>query len=346
MLDDSKLRGLWRAMKAFLKVWIVIVATVAIVAGVSSALARSAAEEMAATPGAVMEGPTGPGVRQRMYRQFLQPRQVAEWRQDDWEIFETQVQAGVDADLGSAPLGTAIATVARSFVGTTYTPGTLEAEGPEGLVINFRELDCVTYVETVLALTRFIREDGAELLDDPEAAQAKYSDYLTDLRYRGGELDGYPSRLHYFSEWLSDNASRGLVEIQTAELGGVEDAEAIDFMSTHPDAYRQLAEADVLTAIGEMEARLNAGPARFFIPADQIAEVAELIQDGDVIAATSTVEGLDVAHTGLALWQDGELHLIHAPLVGEEVQISERTLAQRIVEISGQDGIMVARPAF
>jgi hypothetical protein len=56
------------------------------------------------------------------------------------------------------------------------------------------------------------------------------------------------------------------------------------------------------------------------------------------------VSGLDVAHTGLALRIDGRLHLLHAPLVGDSVEISEVPLAERILDISGQDGIMVARP--
>ena len=35
---------------------------------------------------------------------------------------------------------------------------------------------------------------------------------------------------------------------------------------------------------------------------------------------------------------------MHAPLVGDSVQISERPLARRIQEIGAQDGIAVARP--
>ena len=54
--------------------------------------------------------------------------------------------------------------------------------------------------------------------------------------------------------------------------------------------------------------------------------------------------GLDIAHTGIALWRDGQLHLLHAPLVGGVVQVSEVSLANRIQRIGGQDGIMVARP--
>ena len=83
---------------------------------------------------------------------------------------------------------------------------------------------------------------------------------------------------------------------------------------------------------------------RIYIPEQDIAAVADRIENGDIIAATSTVEGLDIAHTGIALWVDGQLHLMHAPLVGDSVQISELSLADRVLGKKGQDGIMVARP--
>ena len=83
---------------------------------------------------------------------------------------------------------------------------------------------------------------------------------------------------------------------------------------------------------------------RHYVPQERIAEVADQIQDGDLIAATSTVAGLDVAHTGIALWKEGQLHLLHAPLVDGVVEVSEVSLADRIQRIRGQDGIMVARP--
>ncbi len=68
-------------------------------------------------------------------------------------------------------------------------------------------------------------------------------------------------------------------------------------------------------------------------------------QPGDsIIAATSTVDGLDVAHTGLAYWQDSQLHLLHAPLAGGVVEVSRLPLAERILRFGGQDGIRVTRP--
>ena len=271
------------------------------------------------------------------------PQHPDAWSDADWKVLDTKVRWAVAQGLDTVPIGTAIARLGETFVGTTYTPGTLEAPGPEHLVINLRELDCVTFVENMLAMTRFVREDGVAALANRPAAEAHYAGYLEELRYRGGHLAGYASRLHYFSEWLSDNAARGRLRLLTRELGGVPDSEPVSFMSAHPGSYRQMAEPGVAEAIRAMEARLNAALPRWYIPEDRIAAVADRIHDGDVIAATSTLPGLDIAHTGIALWKNGELHLLHAPLVGKSVEISTLPLAQRIQEIKGQDGIMVAR---
>jgi hypothetical protein len=188
-----------------------------------------------------------------------------------------------------------------------------------------------------------VREPRA-ILSDEAAFRERYRAELTRVRYRGGVLNGYPSRLHYFSEWLRDAEAKGLVRDITRELGGIQDPRPIHFMSSNPGSYRQLDEDPAsLAAIRATEAELNALP-RYFVPEDRIAEVEAGIQNGDVIAAVSTVEGLDIAHTGVAIWRDGRVHLLHAPLVGDSVEVSEVPLADRIRAISGQSGIMVARP--
>lgn len=267
------------------------------------------------------------------------------WADADWEVFHGKVSWALAQGLDGAALGDAMAALGRTFVGTPYVPHTLEAPGPERVVVDFRGLDCVTFVENVFALGLFVRQaDAAALLERRGEAEARYQALLARLRYRSGALDGYGSRLHYFSEWIADGEAKGLVRDVTAALGGVEDREPVDFMSTHPEAYRQLGEDPAnLEAVRAAEARLTR-TGRRYLPEGRIAEVAGGIRDGDVIAATSTVKGLDVAHTGLALWVDGALHLMHAPLVGDSVEISAEPLAARILRIRGQDGIMVARP--
>ncbi len=265
------------------------------------------------------------------------------WSQADWDAFRSKVRWALGEGLDTLPIGERMAQLGRSFVGTPYVPGTLEAPGPEHLVIDFRAFDCVTFVETTFAMARFLHSPEARRLDHRAAAEARYDRILERIRYRGGRLDGYPSRLHYFSEWISDGVAKGLVENVTEALGGVRDTSAIDFMTTHTHAYRQLADSANVAAMRRVEARLSA-VGRWYIPQDQIARVSPRIHDGDIIAVTSTVKGLDIAHTGLALWVDGALHLLNAPLVGKSVQISTKPLAARIEGIHSEDGIMVARP--
>ncbi len=320
---------------------VALVAVVVIAMGVRSYLQRQGDDGAGADVGAAVAAPAG--AESATKDPALDTIPGTNWTRRDWEIFQDKIRWAGEQGLDTLPAGTAIARLARTFVGTTYVPGTLEAPGPEHLVVDLRELDCVTFVENVLALTRFARHQGVAALADPAAARRTYEGYLRDLRYRGGVLSGYPSRLHYFSEWLADNQARGLLHVITADLGGVPDAEPIDFMSTHPDAYRQLAEPGMLDSIRAVESRLNAAGPRIYLPEDRVEGAAAGIHDGDVIAATSSVPGLDVAHTGLAFWMDGQLYLIHAPLVGKAVQISDVPLALRIQGISGQDGIMVAR---
>ena len=157
------------------------------------------------------------------------------------------------------------------------------------------------------------------------------------------DIAGYPSRLHYFTDWVWDNDRRGLVTDISRDLGGSRDTEPIDFMTTHVDAYGQLADPANVEAVRVVEERLTAS-GRYYVPQGHIEAVAGRIHDGDIIAATSTVAGLDVGHTGLALWVDDTLHLLHAPLVEGAVQISVVSLVDRIRRIRGQDGIIVARP--
>lgn len=283
----------------------------------------------------VVGGPVAPAPPRRMAPDAVVREDVV-YTPRDVEIFEETVAWARQEQLDTLPLGTLITRIGRRFVGADYTPQTLDVPGPERLIVNLREFDCVTYIEAVLALARVLRDGNATF--------PAFTDELRGIRYRGGVIDGYPSRLHYFSEWIHDNAEMRLLRDVTAELGGVPDNEAIDFMTSHAEAYAQLdGFPERIATIRTIERRLSAR-TRHYIPKDRIADRAEGIREGDIIAATSSVPGLDVAHTGLALWVDGRLHLMHAPLVGKSVEISARPLAARILRIDGQVGIMVARP--
>ncbi len=268
---------------------------------------------------------------------------LAEGTEEDWRIVRETLRRAWDDGLHRRSMGETMVEIGSSFVGTTYTPRTLEVDGPERLVINLRELDCVTFVENVLVLSRFVHRGDPSILANDDHVRSEYRSLLTEIRYRSGVIAGYPSRLHYFSEWISDNEARGLVRNVSRDLGAVADDTPIEFMSAHTEAYRQLTDPAYVADVAAAEARLSSR-LRYYIPQERISEVTDAIEDGDIIAATSTVPGLDVAHTGIAMRRGTDVFLLHAPLVGSVVQISETPIADRIQGITGQDGIMVARP--
>jgi hypothetical protein len=326
-----------------LGIWLVTVVLGAGVAwGLLSRRATLVPREVALAAGA----PSDPEWRTGTTAQVPPTEPAFEATETDWEIMQATVREARAAGLGELPMGEVVARVGLTFVGTPYEPGTLELPGAERLVVNLRELDCVTFVENALVLASLVKTVPDALVENRAALATAYRRRLAQLRYRGGVLDGYPSRLHYFSEWLSDNELKGIVKVVTSDLAGARrDTRSITFMSDHPEAYRQIAEnPEFLEAVRSVESGL--GAPRWYVPQEGIEAAAAGggIRNGDVIAAKSILEGLDVAHTGIALWQDGELHLLHAPLVGDSVEVSPLPLGRRIRGIRAQDGILVARP--
>jgi hypothetical protein len=256
----------------------------------------------------------------------------------DRELVRETVAWGRGLGLQHAAIGDVVVAVGRRFLGAPYLAGSLDPPGGERLIVNLRAFDCVTYVESVLALARVIR--------DPTSPADPFDTFVRELariRYRESLRRAYASRLHYFSDWIATNAERGLVADVTRELGGARDKRPIAFMSTHPQAYPQLSDPVMLEEIRGVERTLN-GRTRYRIAETALGQAAPGMREGDIIAATSTVPGLDVAHTGIVVRVDGRVHLMHAPLAGGVVEISEVPLADRILGIVAQDGVMVARP--
>jgi len=125
-----------------------------------------------------------------------------------------------------------IKAVGESFLGTPYEAGTLDINLTENLIIKLSGLDCVTFVENSLTLSRLTSKQKLTVDD--------FKDELKYIRYRQGKLDGYLSRLHYFTDWIYDNEQKGVVKDVTKEIGGKILDKNINFMSTHTDSYKVL----------------------------------------------------------------------------------------------------------
>ncbi|TDT46486.1 uncharacterized protein DUF1460 [Maribacter spongiicola] len=233
-------------------------------------------------------------------------------------------------------IGETMVSVGKTFMKTPYVAKTLEIGDTETLVVNLQGLDCTTFVENVLDLSKLLRENDLSF--------DAFVKNLEVIRYKDGKLNGYASRLHYFSEWIANNAEKGLLKDITGEIGGTEITKDIDFMSTHRDLYPFLSDDANFSKIKASENYLN-NQAICVLAQDKIAENEHLIQSGDIIALATSINGLDVTHTGIATREkDGRIHLLHASTGSMEVEISKKPLAEYLKGIKSNTGIMVARP--
>jgi hypothetical protein len=253
----------------------------------------------------------------------------------DEEIFRATMAWAKKNHVGKLPVGEAMAAFGQHFIGTPYVAHSLETDGAERLVVNLRGFDCLTFVENMLAMARCVRSGKTAFSD--------FRKQLTLIRYTGGVIDGYPSRLHYFTDWMKDNGRKGVVHPLTQELGGASYTKTIDFMSTHTASYRQLADTAFVQRIRVAETALSSSPL-YYIAADKIAGIEAKLQSGDVIGTVTTMAGMDIAHTGMVLVKEGKAHFMHAPLSGKKVLVSDGTLAEYIQNIRSHTGIVVGRP--
>jgi len=254
----------------------------------------------------------------------------------DIEICKSKFSLAVDKSLSEKPINEVVIEIGKSFLKTEYIANTLEKEGNEQLVINLTGLDCTTFLETSLTFARCIKKDKTSFED--------YQNELTFIRYRDGKLDKYPSRLHYFSDWIYNNQQKGIVKDITEEIGGKEIKFNLNFMSENPKYYKQLEEnPEFIPVIRKQEKEINTHQY-YYIPEDDIEKIESKIQSGDLIALTTSDKGLDIGHVGLAIkMENGRIHFLHAPLAGSKVQITETPLSDYTKKIKKHTGIIVLR---
>jgi hypothetical protein len=252
----------------------------------------------------------------------------------DRRRFEELIRFMDGKNLSAASSHEIVVEIGRFFLGSPYAVGTLEGKGTEHLVVNLREFDCMTFVESVLALTycvTFGRESfGA------------FRKRLLKLRYRQGRLNGYCSRLHYFSDWIEDNRKKGIVKKVTAGLRGRALRKKIDFMTTHPNLYPLLKEKVNLLSMRCVERAISQRKL-YTLPKEILREMEDRILDGDIIAITTRKEGIDVLHVGLAARLRGRVHLLHASGKEGKIALSKQTLYRYLMENKTRSGITVSR---
>lgn len=230
-----------------------------------------------------------------------------------------------------------VAYIAKMFIGTPYVAGTLEGD-PEELTINMDEVDCTTFIDNVAALAYTLGE-----------GRTSWRDFIYNLRrmrYSGGEVNGYASRLHYISAWILDNVHRGNLKEATNSFAEAEyTVKSLDFISAHRDKYPALNDSANLAGIRNLE--FGYRNHRFpYIKSSRVGSkgVTAQLREGDIIAITTKIQGLDVQHMGIVTFDNnGVPHLMHASSSAGKVVIDPVPLADYFRKNRSATGIRVIR---
>ena len=210
----------------------------------------------------------------------------------------------------------------------------LQPISQEVLVVNLRLFDCVTFAESMIALAQTRRSNTPNF--------EVFKQNIAKLRYRNAEID-YAARLHYFSDWLFENEKRGILKNITKEIGGEILNKTIFYMSYKKDTlYGNMADSNTYNRMVTVENDIT-NREKYFIPKDRVADVESNIKSGDIIGITNRLDGMDMAHVGIAIRQNGRIYMMHASSQYHQVIMTDVPLADYLARNKGQTGIMVGR---
>ncbi len=268
---------------------------------------------------------------------FVSFIQAQVYTQKDVDVCNSVFGVAVSKNLQEKPINEIIIEIGKFFIGTDYEAKTIEPEKEEEAIVYLTGFDCYTFLETCLVFARCIKEGKTDF--------QHFTEELINIRYRNGVLEEYPSRLHYFSDWIYDTAKRGITRDVTKKIGGSRYQNHVNFMSTHTDSYKHLKDnPGFVEEMAKLEKEISSRQY-YYIPRSEIAKLEDGIQNGDLIGLTTNVNGLDISHTGIAYKaENGRIHLMHAPSKGKKVQITEIPLADYVNNNKIQTGVIVARP--
>lgn len=258
-------------------------------------------------------------------------------------IYQKSDSVRVEQLLRNAPQTDKAGTIlyfARQLRGIPYVAHTLEVNKTEKLVVNLRQLDCTTYVENVTALYLCVKQKKRTFKN--------FCDNLRRIRYRGGSEPAYSERLHYYTDWINDNTSMGICkEIQSPvpPFSAVQKVN-VYFMSTYPEKYKMLnGKPELIKKIARTEQEVNKRSYKY-IPKAKVLNtnlMRQTVKDGDIIAITTTLKGLDIQHIGFAVWHKDGLHMLNASSLRHKVVEEPQTLYTYLKGKKSMTGIRIVR---
>lgn len=232
--------------------------------------------------------------------------------------------------------------VFHDFEGVRYGSGGAGCPADKTL-INVTEMNCVTFVENVLAMTmtlQYLGENQILYISDEDLFQI-FVKHLNFIRYYTDQPTNYwEDRIHYHTDQLRKLAYYGYL-FDLGRINGVPYNKEINYLSRNRSKFPGFR---LWNQIQKIEKELTAYP-KYYYPLDMLHCYEEIAKDGDIVALTTDIEGLEVSHTGFITVKDGVLYFTHASLKKRKVVVEEpfRTYLSTRTSITG---IMAFRPLF
>ncbi len=201
-----------------------------------------------------------------------------------------------------------IEALSRRFLGSPYKSNPLigSAEVPEVFTASLGGFDCVTYLETVLALSR------ARGADD-------FSRWLRKIRYDGGHVQ-WQRRNHYMTGWIRNNVRQGIIRpLSKSALPSLSHERFLN----------------VVPGLPAKRTRITCTPKR------ATARIAPLLRGGDLIFFVSTRRNLDVFHCGIIV-RDGKTILMRHASRSEGLVVEQPL--KDFLKSNRMTGVIVMRP--
>jgi len=205
---------------------------------------------------------------------------LGEYTAQDLDIFLAQACRIHDT-------GEKIAFLSKQFLGINYRENTLagDREKEELFLINFREVDCLTFIESIAALSL-------------SQTFAEFKSMLKTVRYQSGII-AFEKRNHFFTDWAVHNAD--FFHDITFLIGKSEAVVTEKFMNAKSD------ETPLIPGIQPFKRRL------VYLPTMKVdAHVLKKMRTGDYIGIYSQENGLDVSHVGIFIRGKDSFFLRHA----------------------------------
>jgi cell wall-associated NlpC family hydrolase len=194
------------------------------------------------------------------------------------------------------------------FLGRPYKPDPLigSADTAEVFTAALDGFDCVTYIETVVALAR------ASNIDD-------FVDWLRKLRYEQGRIQ-WDRRNHYMSLWIRNNIRNGILKPVS--------------MPTVPMLSKDRV-LNVILGLDPQRTRVKC------VPKAAVPRLERHLQTGDLIFFASTRRNLDVFHAGIIVRDGKKVLMRHASR--SQGAVVEQELSE-FLKTNRMAGVIVVRP--